>query len=466
MTSRRAIEAGIEAERRASPTPAQLQAERDAKEQAVAKRIVRRRRAVQAVEEHQKFLDGVERQKGLAELYEARTAREFLASAPQHEWLVEGLFIDGQPALLGGPKKTYKTSIAVDLALSIASGTPFLGTFRVPKPRPVVLASGESGAATLAETIRRVVSARGLSDAVLDNVQILTALPNFSDESSIYALMDSVNSENPVWIIDPLYRCFGQGEINTADLVRMGSLLTGFIAHMREFTGKSICVDADGNEVSHDAPGAELQTRYQPSTVILVHHAKKNTWGRRALEMDDLAFAGVSEFTRQWFLVNWRASFRPAEPKRLIVAYGGSAGHSGQFALTIDEGQLAADFTGRTWKTTVQSIEEARQADKQQRERDKRDGAANRRIAALLDLLPEDGSRVSYSQAKQAMGCNPKAADRAIDAAVAAGLIGHEQIGKRRFVWRLAAEQAGGVACRVPATSEKASGGGSSNTNH
>lgn len=416
---------------------------RTAEEQASVVKVFRKRRALKAVEDFQEFLEGMERRKELSAQFGEKTARDFLASAPQHEWLVEGLFIDGQPALLGGPKKTYKTSIAVDLALSVASGTPFLGTFSVPKPRPVVLASGESGAATLAETFRRVVSARNLSKSVLENVQIMTALPNFGDEASVFAFMDAVLFSNPVWIIDPLYRCFGQGEINTADLVRMGSLLTGFIAHMREFTGQSYYADADGNEVSYDAPGAQLQTRFSPSTVILVHHAKKNTWGRRALEMDDLAFAGVSEFTRQWFLINWRAPFRPAEPKRLIVAYGGSAGHAGQFALTIDEGQLAADFTGRTWQTAVQSVEDARAADKEQLAKDRRDGAANRRTDALLAALPGDGSKISVRKVRLAVKCNPAAMDDVISSAVASGLIGHERGGNRRFVWRLGAEQTG-----------------------
>src|ERR1019366_10209350 len=77
-----------------------------------------------------------------------------------HEWLIEGILVNDQPGVIGGAKKTLKTSIAVDLAISLGTGTPFLGTFKVPAKVRVAMLSGESGRATVKKTALRVCKAR------------------------------------------------------------------------------------------------------------------------------------------------------------------------------------------------------------------------------------------------------------------------------------------------------------------
>ena len=52
-----------------------------------------------------------------------------------------------------------------DLAVSLATGTPFLGHFEVCRPAKVALFSGESGEWTLMKTFERVCRARGVDFA-------------------------------------------------------------------------------------------------------------------------------------------------------------------------------------------------------------------------------------------------------------------------------------------------------------
>ena len=54
-------------------------------------------------------------------------------------WLVESLWSDAGVGILGGSPKSYKTFLALDIAVSVASGTPCLDSFDVPQSGPVLL---------------------------------------------------------------------------------------------------------------------------------------------------------------------------------------------------------------------------------------------------------------------------------------------------------------------------------------
>src|SRR6202044_1000553 len=125
-------------------------------------------------------------------------------------YLVRGILAAGQPGGIFGAFKTLKTSLAADLLISIASGTPFLGRFPVPKPGRVLFLSGESGLPALQSIARRICAERGLSLESLDNFLLSPDLPRLGRPSDVEALKRLVEKEKPVCVvIDPAYLAMG-----------------------------------------------------------------------------------------------------------------------------------------------------------------------------------------------------------------------------------------------------------------
>ena len=76
------------------------------------------------------------------------------------EYLIPGILVRGQPAVIGGGKKSLKTNMLIDLTLSLASGSKFLNEFHVFREYRTCLMSGESGESTIKETAERIAQSK------------------------------------------------------------------------------------------------------------------------------------------------------------------------------------------------------------------------------------------------------------------------------------------------------------------
>lgn len=277
------------------------------------------------------------------------------------DYLVNGVLVKNQPAIIAAPQKSLKTTLSLDLAISLSAGGiggKFLNQFRVETAHRVGVMTGESGLATVQETIKRICAAKLIDPldlrgrlAVTDQIPMLHQLPDLNGVEMLLAKL-----ELDVLICDPVYQMIDGSE--AGNLFRMGQQLK---------------------------PLADI-CRGMNCTPILIHHTKRSSDAGKNFEplgLEDISWSGFAEFARQWILINRRERYREGSgDHRLWVNYGGSAGHSGLWAVDVEEGSNNA-AEGRSYAVTVQEAREAREAAQAERDAEREQQAAAKRAAAL-----------------------------------------------------------------------------------
>lgn len=272
----------------------------------------------------------------------------------QIDYLVDGVLVKNESCVAGGPPKSLKTTIAgVDLSISLASKTPFLDRFQVRRACTVAVMSAESGLGVLQETARRICRTRELELAKLDNLIWSPVVPRFGDAQHLVALDRFLQRDAiEVLILDPFYQCMSGSD--AGNLFSVGDRL---------------------RDVNLLCQGLGV-------TLILLHHTKKSgTRPNKPLELEHLAWSGTPEFARQWLLLSRRQRYVPGTGEhRLWMSVGGSAGHSGLFAVDIDEGGREGE--PRRWAVAVHSAEEAHEEKTEQRKKKTLEGLMEKLIEA------------------------------------------------------------------------------------
>jgi len=262
-------------------------------------------------------------------------AETFLAADYRPEWLIQRVLVKGQPGLIGGPSKGMKTGLMIDAALSLTTGRPFLGyeQFQIPHRLRVAIASGESGEATIQETMMRVMKARGITAKDLGkNLHLAFTLPTLSDVGAMAELEEQLAAmQADVVMVDPFYLCLGAA-IDERSMFQMGPALKA-ITELIQRAGR---------------------------TIQIAHHANGRLPIGEPMGLEHLAYAGSAQFARQWLLINRREKYANDGNHDLWLNVGGSVGHGGLWNVHIAEGITGADFGGRTWDVTVQTAAEAR----------------------------------------------------------------------------------------------------------
>lgn len=79
---------------------------------------------------------------------------------PRPKWLVKDIWTIGGCGFISGAPKSYKSWLGLDLAVSVSTGTPFLGEYRIPKPAPVLYLQEEDDLLLVMERLSYIVEAK------------------------------------------------------------------------------------------------------------------------------------------------------------------------------------------------------------------------------------------------------------------------------------------------------------------
>ncbi len=175
---------------------------------------------------------------------------------PQDQWLIENLWMRDAVGILGGPPRAYKSWLALDMAVSVASGTPCLATFPVPRPGPVLLYAAEDSASSLRSRLESISRHRHVSFDDLD-VRVITAdrlrLDQPDDQQRFQA---TVALHQPrIVILDPLVRIHGADE-NASNAV---AALLGYFRALQRSSGTSILLTHHSRKHPSSGSGYSLR---------------------------------------------------------------------------------------------------------------------------------------------------------------------------------------------------------------
>ncbi len=93
---------------------------------------------------------------------------------PARRWLIDSLWTHAGVGMIGGLPKSLKSWLALDLAVSVASGTPCVDTFPVANPGGVLLYMAEDAAPVVKARLAGICRHRGLDLAALP-LDVITA---------------------------------------------------------------------------------------------------------------------------------------------------------------------------------------------------------------------------------------------------------------------------------------------------
>jgi len=137
-------------------------------------------------------------------------------------WMIEGLWGAAAVGIIGGAPKSCKSWLGLDMAVSVATGTPCLGTYRIEEPGPALIYLAEDALATVRERVEGIARWRGLKLEGLDLHAITAPSLRLDSPQDRQRLFETARRLRPrLLLLDPLVRLHRADENNATEMAQL-----------------------------------------------------------------------------------------------------------------------------------------------------------------------------------------------------------------------------------------------------
>ena len=197
-----------------------------------------------------------------------------LLRLPPPEWLIHGIMPAGGLVGLYGQPGIGKSFLALDLALSVASGTPWQD--RAVKKGPVLYIAAEGGTGMSKRAAAWMID-HDVKTKKATVMWLLEPIPIYGDSSEVDRVMEKIVDEVQVHprlvVIDTLARCFDGNENEQED---MGRFVAGADRFRQEFDAAVIVVHH--TRLDGDRERGNTAFRGAADTMLSVQSGQNRLW--------------------------------------------------------------------------------------------------------------------------------------------------------------------------------------------
>lgn len=174
----------------------------------------------------------------------------------ENEWLIEELWLADAAGIIGGQPKLGKSWLCLDMAVSVASGTPCLGQFAIKSPGPTLVFMAEDDPPDVRKRVDGICTSRGLKVDALDLTLITSTRLFLDDENDRDKLRRTIDHIRPkMLLLDPLVRIHRGNENDSREI----AVLLGFLRELQRQYGCAVVLAHHASKRSHGRPGQGLR---------------------------------------------------------------------------------------------------------------------------------------------------------------------------------------------------------------
>ncbi|BBO79622.1 hypothetical protein DSCO28_70040 [Desulfosarcina ovata subsp. sediminis] len=191
-----------------------------------------------------------------AEMFPVCRANEIERQSSEQQWLIESVWARDAVGIIGGAPKCCKSWFGLDMAVSIASGTPCLGRFVVKDPGPTLVFLAEDAIGAVRARLEALCAQRRLDIDGLNLYAITASTVRLDLEADQQRLNATLSALRPrLLLLDPLVRLHRLDENSAADI----SKLLGFIREMQRTHDTAIALTHHASKKHRAQPGQALR---------------------------------------------------------------------------------------------------------------------------------------------------------------------------------------------------------------